>query len=233
MSAGSTDQPNDIPYISTLNTGSGSSITMSSVDQDQDVISLDITTDREVKRAKWRKYKYNQRMKLRRSGDFDQHERLHKADRDRAAIRRSSLSEDGKKAVSKRIAAYRAEKRKVESRNQRFFRLFRDHLLRQEHKLTDLLPDECVAIIHSNYDRSIGKYGKTPPSFPSEDCMDRESVIGDVKFALGKVQKLIDRVYSPSEYGVTKSCTDVFREKYIDFPYQFFEMLEKCTKSQV
>ena len=99
ISAGSNDQQEDLPSTSSSISTLSTSITMSSIDQD--VGSSNITTnhEREGMRAKWRKHKVYQRLKLKRSGDYEKHERIMKADRERATIKRSSVSEDGKKAI--------------------------------------------------------------------------------------------------------------------------------------
>ena len=191
----------------------------------------DSGTEIEMKRGKWRKYKTNQLIKLRRSGDYEKRERTLHANREKAAAVRGAYSEEGKSLVSMSIAAYRAEVRNTESRNRRFYRLFLRRLQYKQKKDPMFLPEECVALISSHYDRSIGKYAKLAPSYPAENCADRDAVIRDVKWAFEYVDSLIERAHRIPN-SVTKSCLKSLHRKYIAFPYTFFEIIQNYMYDQ-
>lgn len=206
------------------------SVTIVTVDQTNSQPS-DSGSETEKKREKWRKYKTSQLLKLCRSGDFEKRDRTLQANRQKAAAVRGVYSEETRKLVNKGIAAYRVEVRNTESRNKRFYRLFLRRIQYRQKKDPVFLPEECIGLISSNYDRSIGKYGKLAPSYPEEKFTDRDAVIRDVKWALEYVDSLIERADAIPD-SVSGSCLKILQEKYIAFPIRFFDIIQKYMHDQ-
>lgn len=179
-----------------------------------------------VARKKWRVYANIQRRRRVLNWDEEEMKDYREKRRKEAAVYRKALSAEDLRRRQYEINEYKRNARLYESRNQKFWRLF---IRRSKVKK---LPDEIKFQVKYQYERSIGKYGRTPPSFSKAilaKCDESEGkfIEQDVKSALTMMDLIIDEVRKIKNYKVTKFEMKYISDLCVSIPAHIFKSLEE------
>ncbi len=173
---------------------------------------------RERKKEQWRKAKLRRRT-LDADATENDDQRMVRLDKERirSARYRSNKTEHEKQEIQKHIRLYKVDKRRKESRNQRFWRL----LKRREYRRKGY----HNSYIQMQYESSIGKYGKLPPKFKSTlvAAADVRNSEEDVTLALAEFDNLL--TLAEKKIPIPASRFEYFEKQLIDIPCRrFFHM---------
>ena len=126
-----------------------------------------------VARRKWRVYANLQRRRRVLNWNEEEMKEYREKRREEAAAYRKALSAEDLQRRQYSINEYKRSARLGESRNQTFWRLF----MRRSRVKELPGPDDIKFQVKYQYERSIGKYGRTPPSFSKailEKCVESD-----------------------------------------------------------
>ena len=129
--------------------------------------------------------------------------------RERSSLARQKLTEPEKVEARRKHQLYKAERLKNENNNQRFWRLIKGRQYRKNGYHNNA--------IHMRYDRSIGLYGFTKPTFPKCSSPDDQSVETQIWRFNFILKKVLSGKPIPENLFVT------FAERGIDLPRYFFD----------